>query len=185
VSTEDASVQGALASADYDGLDDKSDDAHLYAAKCEAFEAMVALLANMPDCRHLRQEIRKLPPIAGYSKHLLADGNPRCLSYFLLEKSGVLYALLEADTSDSQNHLSTLLLKLQVSAIGWERQLHELEMLLVKHSLVWPTSFLEKTFRNDYKRISHPKTSSLDKSLVARDSFLRWAERVHVELLRI
>ncbi|WP_156773330.1 hypothetical protein [Chlorobaculum parvum] len=34
--------------------------------------------------------------------------------------------------SERQNHLSTLLLKLRVSAIGWERQLHELVIPFLK-----------------------------------------------------
>ncbi|WP_408610141.1 Tn7-like element transposition protein TnsE [Chlorobaculum parvum] len=55
----------------------------------------------------------------------------------------------------------------------------------MRHSLVWPTSFLEKTFRNDYRRISHPKSSSSNNSLVERDALHHWAERVHSELLAL
>jgi hypothetical protein len=37
---------------------------------------------------------RKLPTIDGYSKHLLDDGNPRCLAFHRIKKDGE-FALIE------------------------------------------------------------------------------------------
>ena len=183
ISTDEASVLGTLPSADFDGLDDKSDDAHLYAHKFEAFEEMVVKLVNLAKCDHIRRQIRKLPWIEGYSKHLLPDGSPRCLAFHLISKDGAVYALLEVETSDNKNRLSTLFLKEQASSFDWERQIGVLEIQLLKSSLVWPTSFLTKEFGSNYKRIPHPKTSSSNKALIEQESINHWAERVHSEML--
>lgn len=183
VSTNEASTHGILPSADYDGLDDKSEDSNFYAGKFRAFEEMVRNLVNMPNCSHIRREIRKLPGVKGYSKHLLVDGNPRCLAFHLVSKDGDIYALLEVDTSDNTNRLSTLLLKRPVSFCDWEQLLRELEIRLLKHSLVWPTAFLQQEFGCDYKRIHHQKATLTNKALLGKESIERWATRVHAELV--
>lgn len=182
VSTDEASVQGTLPSADYDGLEDQSDDAHLYADKFEAFEEMIAQLVTMSNCNHRRREIRKLPGIEGYSKHLLVDGNPRCLAFHLINKGDAVYALLEVDTSDNKSSLSTLLLKQPRSPIDWDQHLSELEIRLLKRSLVWPTSFLRQTFGNAYERIPHQRKPSENMASLDRESIRRWAERVYLIL---
>ncbi|TYC64512.1 transcriptional antiterminator, partial [Rhodobacterales bacterium] len=134
------------------GLEDKSDDAHLYLDKFEAFDSMVKQLVTMSGCRHIHREIRKLPTIDGYSKHLLVDGNPRCVAFHRIKKDGQEYALIEVDTSDNKNKLSTLLLKEQDVSFDWEQTIRELEMRLLKGSLAWPTKFLKKKFCNGFKR---------------------------------
>ncbi|EIV9517550.1 transcriptional antiterminator [Vibrio metschnikovii] len=181
VSTDEASTHGTLPSADYDGMEDKSDDAHLYADKFEAFNAMVLQLVGMSGYRHIHREIRKLPTIDGYSKHLLADGNPRCLAFHRIEKDGQEYALIEVDTSDNKNRLSTLLLKPHVQ-FDWERTLRELEIRLLKKSLAWPTTLIKKLFSDRYKRVPHPKSSSENKGFLENESIKHWAERVYKEI---
>lgn len=183
VSTNESSIHGTLPSADYDGLDDKSEDTYLYADKFEAFAAMVEHLIAMPKCSQIKRELRKLPAIAGYSKNLLADANPRCLAYHLIKKNSVVYALVEVDTSDNKNRLSSLLLKQQNENPNWDKRIAEIEVLLVKRSLVWPTSYLKKAFGKDYKRIPHQKTSASDKSSLEQESVQRWAERVYAEMI--
>jgi hypothetical protein len=185
VSTDEASTYGTLASADYDGVEDKSDDAHLYTDKFEAFNAMVLQLVGMSGCRHTHREIRKLLAIDGYSKHLLVDGNPRCLAFHRIKKDGQEYALIEVDTSDNKNKLSTLLLKQQDMSFDWEKTIKELEIRLLKGSLSWPTPFIQKGFGRNYKRISHPKTASESKNLLDSESITRWAERVYLDITRV
>ena len=180
VSTGEPSTLGILPGADYDGLNDQSDDSHLYAQRLAVFEAMVEELQNMEGCILTSREVRKLRSIKGYRKHLHKDGNPRCLAFHLFTKSDNVYALLEVDTSDNSSRLSTLLLKKRGSTTYWESRLEELEFQLLKHSLVWPTKFLNKEFGGDCKRISHPKTT--DNLLRDRASIQRWAERVYLEM---
>jgi len=183
VSTDESTTHGTLPSADYDGLEDKSDDTHLYADKFAAFDAMVKQLVTMPDCHHIHREIRKLPCIEGYSKHLLADGNPRCLAYHRIKKDGLVYALIEVDTSDNKNRLSTLLLKQQDMLSDWDRVIQELEIRLLKGSLIWPTKFIQKKFGNKYKRVSHPKSSAKEKTWLTEDLVTRWTQRVFEGLM--
>lgn len=181
-STNEPTIHGTLPSADYDGLNDTSEDTHLYADKFEAFAAMVVCLVSMPNCSQIRQELRKLPAIEGYSKYLLSDGNPRCLAFYLIKKNDAVYALVEIDTSDNKNRLSTLLLKQQNQKLNWEKRITELEILLVRRSLVWPTSHLKKVFGKGYQPIRHQITTAADKSSLEQESVQRWAERVYLEM---
>ncbi|MDK2123061.1 Tn7-like element transposition protein TnsE [Parachitinimonas caeni] len=185
VSTNDATVKGCLSPADYDGVDDQSADTHLYADKFEAFEAMVTKLAAMPNCHHVGKEIRKLPRMEGYSKYLLADGNPRCMAFHLICHGGATYALLEVDTSDNRNSLSTLLLKQPAILFDWRHQICELEKRLLKLSLAWPTALLDNVFGVSYRRIPHQRMLSESKMLLEQDSIHRWAERVYSEMISL
>jgi hypothetical protein len=183
VSTDEASTQGTLPSADYDGLEDKSEDASLYADKFKAFNTMVQQLIGLPGYHHLHKEIRKLPNMEGYSKHLLADGTPRCLAFHRIQNDGQVYALIEVDTSDNKNRLSTLLLKSPSMLFNWEQFIQELEIRLVKGSLVWPKIYLKRTFASGYKRISHPSSTSKEKSILNIESITRWTNRVSESFL--
>lgn len=182
VSTDEASVLGVVPAADYDGLEDKTDDAHLYAKKFEAFKLMAAQLVNMPDCLCVAQGIRKLPPVKGRSKHRLADGNPRCMAFCIVSKNGTAYALLEVDVSDSKDALSTLLLKEPGLSFHWDGHFTQLETQLVKKSLAWPTEFLNQVFGGDYRRIAHPTTSAESVALLKSDSIGNWAKRVYSKM---
>jgi hypothetical protein len=177
VSTDEPATRGQLPAAGFDAIDDQSDDLHLYARKFEAFSAMVELLRTK-GCRQECGGIRKLPALAGYSKHLLEDGNPRCIAFHLLTKHGQSYALLEVDTSDNKNRLSTLLLKQPSPRFDWQAEIITLEQYLLKKSLNWPTSHLKLVFPDRHKRIPHPRTSSENKGLLEPDSLQHWVDRV-------
>ncbi|WP_084031773.1 Tn7-like element transposition protein TnsE [Desulfonatronum lacustre] len=181
VSTDEGSILGTLRSADYDGLEDMSDDTHLYVNKFKLFMLMISLLLKMPNCTHVFKKIKKIRKIKRCSKHLLDDGNPRCLAVYFVKKNNLVYALIEVDTSDSKQCLSTLLLKNINSITNWNILIDELELNLLKNSLVWPTSFLNQMFGSNYKRISHPKTSSKKPSL-DQDSIHGWAKRLYLEM---
>ncbi|MFM5840971.1 Tn7-like element transposition protein TnsE [Aeromonas rivipollensis] len=90
--------------------------------------------------------------------------------------------MIEVDTSDNKNKLSTLLLKQQNGSLDWGLTIKELEIRLLKGSLAWPTKFITRRFGGGYKRVSHPKSSSENKSPLDQDAILRWAERVYSEL---
>lgn len=177
VSTDEPTIRGQLPAAGFDAIDDQSDDLHLYARKFEAFSAMVELLRTK-GCREVCGGIRKLPVIAGYSKHLLEDGNPRCISFHLLAKRGKSYVLLEVDTSDNKNRLSTLLLKQPSPHFDWQAEIATLEQYLLRKSLNWPTSHLKLLFPDHHKRISHPRTPLGNNGLLESSSLQHWADRV-------
>lgn len=182
VSTDESSIHGILSPADYITAGEKNDDSNIYTDKFKAFDAMVQQLVNTSDCVHIHREIRKLPAIYGYSKHLLGDGSLRYLAWHVLKVGNNVYSLVEVDTTDNRSSLSTLLLKQKSGSFSWKKYIGELETQLIKHSLVWPSSFLKQTLKNSYKRISHPKSPPENKGLLHRESIQKWAERINSEL---
>ncbi|MFY9241976.1 MAG: Tn7-like element transposition protein TnsE [Polaribacter sp.] len=178
VSVDEASIYGTRAAADYDGLDDKSLDTPLYTGKFETFEAMLDELIREFGYQNVHREIRKLPRIKGYSKSLLADGNPRCLYFQLISQGSSVYALIEVDTSDGRNQLSTLLIKQRGVGSDWNERISEIARKLVKGSLTWPKSYLDEKFKLTYKRISHQRLASDGGTDLDLQLIKCWARRV-------
>ena len=185
VSTGESSIHGVLPPADYSAAGEKIDETTIYTNKFKAFDAMVRQLVNTSDCVHIHREIRKLPTIYGYSKHLLGDGSPRYLAWHVIKKGHSIYSLVEVDTTDNRSSLSTLLLKQKNESFSWKKYIGELETQLIKHSLVWPTYFLTRTLENNYKRISHPKSLPENQGLLNQESIKKWAERVKIGILSV
>ena len=184
VSTDESSIHGILSPADYSTTGEKNDNADIYTDKFKAFDAMVQQLVNTSDCVHTYHEIRKLPAIYGYSKNLRRDGSPRYLAWHLIKKGNQFYSLVEVDTTDKPSSLSTLLIKHKNVSLNSQQYVGELEIQLIKNSLVWPTYFLTRTLENNYKRISHPKSLPENQGLLNQESIKKWAERVSLEVIR-
>lgn len=183
VSTDESSIYGTLPPADYNTANEKSTDTEAYTDKFKAFDAMVQQLASLSGCSYIHRETRKLPTIFGYSKNLLSDGSPRYLAWHVLKKGSVTYALVEVDTTDNRSSLSTLLLKQKNASFDWEKYIKELEIQLIRNSLVWPSYFLNRTLKSHYKRISHPKSPTYNEGLLNWESIQKWAERVKSGIL--
>jgi len=184
VSTDEASVQGTVSPGDYQELGDDNEDYESFVSKLELFDAVVTHLVARPDCQLIAREIRALPRIIGYSKHLLADGRPRFIARYVVQIVGIHGVLLEPDTSDNRNHLSTLLIKVSSELMSWEQDIEELETLLVRSSLVWPTEFLDKKFDINYKRIAHRKSSSSSINSAEGTAIIkRWADQIYKEII--
>lgn len=184
VSTDEPTIRGEIPAGVFDGIDDQSDDAHLYSHKFEAFVSMVELL-EAKGCQILFGDIKKLPVLHGYSKYRLPDGNPRCLLYQVMSYEHQNYALLEVDTTDKEKRLSTLLLKQSTDCYDWSLVVEELCQSLVKKSLRWPTKKLKKNFPDGHKRVPHQQTASEDKALLEPASLSHWADRVHAFLIKL
>ncbi len=179
VSVEEATVAGSLPQAEWDIASDVTDDAHLYANKFDCFQEMLDLLVREHDCIVQSKQIRKLPQISRYKKSLLINGNPRCLAIVALVAAGKLFHLVEVDTSDAVNALSTQLLVLQTPE-NWGSQLEHLEQELVKKSLHWPTKTLRQICGAEgYRGIPHPKSHSANKGALEPGSVNRWADRFY------
>lgn len=179
VSVDEATVTGALPDADWDCVVDETDDAHLYANKFECFHRMLDELTATYECEIKSKKLRKLPSLSRCKKHLLADGNPRCMAVVELVFRGTHFHILEVDTSDAMNLLSTQLLRLKSQAT-WGEQLERLEKALLKNSLRWPSSLLmELCSENGVVGVPHPKTKSTDKGRLVSDCVAHWAARFH------
>ncbi|MDY0190831.1 MAG: Tn7-like element transposition protein TnsE [Desulfuromonas sp.] len=180
VSTEEPMATGSFPCADWDILSDITDDAHLYANKFDCFHQMLELLENEHQCTILSKVLHRLPKILRGKKHLLAnDGTPRFIAVVEISTGGQCFHLIEVDTSDAINSLSTQLLSVK-SQQSWSVMLEILEHDLVKNSLRWPKNILRQICGPDgYKGIPHPSSDSAHKGMLDPDSVSNWAKRVY------
>lgn len=179
LSTDEPTTDGTLQPAEYLGAEDHSDDVHLYAGKFAAFQRMVTYLTEKYKCMCLNEEIKKLPRAVGFSKYLLKDGNPRCISFYHIKLKNIDYILAEIDTSDNKVRLSTLLIRNWSMSLNFEEIQVHLTKNIAKSSLAWPTSWLDNTHKNRYARISHPHTRETKDSTFDEESIKRWAKRTY------
>lgn len=180
VSVEEPTRIGQHASADWNIISDETEDAHLYANKFDCFQQMLDQLVCQHGCVIQLKELRKLPHIARCSKHLLTtDRNPRCIAVIEILIEDRVFHILEVDTSDAINSLSTQILLLN-SPDSWTEQLVEIERALIKKSLVWPNHlFTQYCGVGRFKGVLHPKSSASGIGLLDSDSAAHWAERFH------
>lgn len=176
VSTDETTTTGELPNADWDNLDDQTDDSHLYLSKFESYFKMLDLLKDNYGCKLVVYSLRKLPKITRCTKHLLAtDGNPRCLSVSYIEIDNPAYYLLEVDTSDTNKSLSTK--AILASAIeNIDDFIESVEKKLLRGSISWPKEYFDNFVgKSNHFGISHQQ-SGKNGSLTFED-ISNWAER--------
>lgn len=179
VSTEEQGPEGDLPSADWDGLNDQTDDAHLYLNKFTSYFSMLDLLGEKHGCRVVKFPLRKLPAIGKCKMHVLkTNGSPRCMSVTHVANGANRYYLLEVDTSDASKALSTKVIR--ANAIDdIEPHLYEMERLLLKASLSWPKEYLDKLVGEDnHTWVPHQK--SKNSGALTTDDILKWTNRVYM-----
>ena len=177
VSTEEQRPSGDLPSADWNGLNDQTDDAHLYLNKFDSFFKMLDLLCEKHCCSVVKLPLRKLPAIGKCKKHLMeTDKNPRCMSVIHVTDGGTGYYLLEVDTSDASKALSTKVIR--ASAVGdIENYLFEIEKQLLKASLSWPKEYLDKLVgEQNHTWIPHQKSDKT--GALTTSEIEKWASRI-------
>lgn len=181
VSSEEQGPFGDIPSAEWDALDEQSDDAHLYLNKFSSYFEMLRLLEEQHGCQVRKYPLRKLPVVGKCKMHILkTDGNPRCMSVAHVTVGTVGYYLLEVDTSDASKALSTKVIV--ASAIGEiAEHLSEIEKQLLKASLSWPKSYLDKEVgENNHFWVSHQQSSR--EGSIASPDLLNWASRFYMHL---
>jgi hypothetical protein len=185
VSVDEETVSGNLPGADWDMVLDETDDAHLYANKFECFRNMLVELSTRYGWVIESNQHRKLPQLPRCKKHLLSNGDPRCMAVVKLVSQGMSCHIIEVDTSDATNHLSTQILRFK-SQNNLEDQLQKLEKKLLKSSLRWPNNLLIELCGEDgVAGVPHPKTESEDKGRLRPDSVSHWACRFNSRLMEM
>ncbi|MBT1063981.1 transcriptional antiterminator [Bowmanella sp. Y26] len=181
VSTEEQGPEGNLPSAEWDNLDDQTDDTHLYLNKFASYFEMLKLLEENHGCKVIIYPLRKLPAIGKCRMHILkTDSNPRCLSVAHVTAQGIGYYLLEVDTSDAKKALSTRVIL--AKAVGdIEPHLHEIEKQLLKASLSWSKEHLDKLVGAD-NHLWVPHQQSYREGALTAGDIEKWAERMQVRL---
>lgn len=181
VSSEEQGPGGNLPSAEWDALNEQTDDAHLYLNKFSSYFEMLRLLEDLHGCKVIKYPLRKLPAVGKCKMHILkTDGNPRCISVAHVTAGSTAYYLLEVDTSDASKALSTKVVV--ASAIGdIEPHLFEIEKQLLKASLSWPKEHFDKLVGEDnHTWVPHQKSGKF--LGLSKESIAQWAERVTVRL---
>ncbi|MFT6248638.1 MAG: hypothetical protein ACJAZQ_001847 [Cognaticolwellia sp.] len=179
ISTDEATTTGELPNADWDNIDDQTDDSHLYLNKFESYFKMLDLLKGNNGCELVVYSLRKLPKVARFTKHLLAtDGNPRCLSVSYIEINNVAYYLLKVDTSDTNKPLSTKVI--YASPIehidDFIENVENVEKQLLRASISWPKKYFDNFVgKSNHFGIFHQQ-SDKNGSLTFED-ISNWAER--------
>jgi hypothetical protein len=179
VSSEESSVSGETPQADWDMDKESSENFELYASKFDCFMKILDILQHNHGCIIISRQIRTLPKLARCNLHLLkSEDTPRCMAVVEIQYENIKTYLLEVDTSDAAKPLSTLLVTVKDPKM-WVYQLEELEKLLIKRSLRWPSTYLKKIVINkQFCRIPHPKSESSNKGLLDPDSIVKWAARI-------
>ncbi|WDE11862.1 Tn7-like element transposition protein TnsE [Thalassomonas haliotis] len=176
VSTDEASAVGELPNADWDNIDDLTDDSHLYLSKFDCFFKMLGLLKEKHGCEVFVYPLRKLPKLPRCKKHLLTTGgNPRCLAVAKVISDGTTYHVFEVDTSDTNKPLSTKVIQASIVE-GLEGFIENIERELLKSSLSWPKEYISSTIgRNCHFGISHQK--SVHFGCLTEEEIGKWACR--------
>ena len=182
VSVDEETISGDLPGADWDVVSDETDDAHLYANKFDCFKSMLTELSTQYGWVIEFNQLRKLPQLPRCKKHLLSNGDPRFMAVAKLVYQGKAFHIIEVDTSDATNHLSTLILRFK-SESYFDDQLQRLERKLLKGSLRWPNKLLiELCGEGGIVGVPHPRTESENKGCLQPDSISPWASRFHARL---
>lgn len=141
VSVDETTVSGGLRSADWDTIKDQTDDVYFFANKFQCFQNMLNELSSKYGWIIETKQLRKLPELPRCKMHWLNNGDPRCMAVVKIAAKGKSYHILEVDTSDARNLLSTQILRFK-SQLNLEDQLQDLEKKLLKGSLRWPNILL-------------------------------------------
>ncbi|MFP3351387.1 Tn7-like element transposition protein TnsE [Pseudoalteromonas sp. SIMBA_153] len=176
VNTDETTTTGELPNADWDNIDDQTDDSHLYLNKFDSYFKMLELLRDKHKCKLVVYPLRKLPKLPRCKKHVLTtDGSPRCMATAKIIIGEDKYFLLEVDTSDTNHALSTKVIKsLEVSSIGLI--LSQIEEQLLKTSLSWPQRYLDKLVGKDgHVGVTHQKSKGSGR--LTEEDIGKWAFR--------
>ncbi|RAJ97085.1 Tn7-like element transposition protein TnsE [Aliidiomarina maris] len=183
VSTEEQGPDGNLASADWDGLDDQTEDTALYESRFASFFKMLEILESAHDFDVVKLGTRKLPKVGRCNGHTMRDDStPRVWTAVKISFDQASFYLLEVDMSDAAKPLST---KVVNAPFGNKiiEQRSEFEARLLKNSLNWPKAYLDEICGADnHSFIVHPKTQKAGE--IAIGDIERWAANVRRNLLK-
>lgn len=181
VSTEEQGPDGNLPSADWDGLDDQTEDTVLYESRFASFSKMLEVLKSAHGFDVVKLGPWKLPKVGRCNGHTMRDDStPRVWTAAKVSLDQASFYLLEVDMSDAAKPLSTKVIK----AFAGEKlieQRTDFEARLLKNSLNWPKAYLDETCgAANHSFIVHPKTKKAGE--IAMDDVERWAGNAHRNL---
>ncbi|SSQ98843.1 Tn7-like element transposition protein TnsE [Acinetobacter baumannii] len=178
VSTNEPIFEGTVPSAEFNGVEDETEDLHLYLDRFSAFQHMIDLFFKENSVKEFSFQLHKLPNIQGYSKHAKTDGNPRCVAEVSFQLNNQNIVILEVDTSDNKKPLSTRVLSLKdISQWNHTDRAKVLE-LVVTQCLRWPKGILKNIcYKNS--TLNHPRCEEKSKS-ISESEISKWSNRLNL-----
>ncbi|WP_352284216.1 MULTISPECIES: Tn7-like element transposition protein TnsE [unclassified Pseudoalteromonas] len=180
VSTDDSNSRGEIPKATVDGLDDQTENAHLYLNKFDSFFKMLEVLEKEHGVKQSKPVVRKLPEIGRSKSHLLTtDSSPRCIAIVRIEYRREGYFLLEVDTSDRRASIATKVISARaLQPIGLLRDfIPEIERRLLSDQFSWPKKYFDKLVgQANHKSVSHQQ--SKESGVMSEEEIGRWSVRV-------
>ena len=159
VSTNEPIFEGTIPSAEFNGVEDETEDLHLYLDRFSAFQQMIDLFCKENSVKNFKFQLHKFPNIQGHSKHIKTDGNPRCVAEVSFQFNGQNIVILEVDTSDNKKPLSTRVLSLQ--DVNQWNQIDRAKILelIVTQCLRWPNGIFKKISSKN-NTLNHPRLNT-------------------------
>lgn len=188
VSTEEGVEGKGLSPADWDSVQDNVEKPLMGKFKC--FMEMVHILTNEYGCTLLEDKLTYLQQVGKSEKHLMVNSTGsrtenRKVAIMGLKVRGKIVHILEVDTSDAEQSLSTQILLVKDLAT-WEAKLNILKVELVSSSLRWPRKVLTDICgEGGHKGVSHPRAPSENKGVLDPESIVGWASRIHDAILAL
>ncbi|GAA5001025.1 hypothetical protein GCM10023206_03280 [Acinetobacter puyangensis] len=176
VSTNEPISEGTIPSAEFNGVEDETEDLHLYLDRFSAFQQMIDLFCKENIVKNFRFQLHKLPNIQGHSKHIKTDGNPRCVAEVSFRLNQQDIVILEVDTSDNKKPLSTRVLSLKdISQWNTTDRAKVLE-LVVTQCLRWPKGIFKNIcYKNS--TLNHPRMNT-KKQEISEQELKGWMRRL-------
>ncbi len=181
VSTDDSNSRGDTPRAAVDGLDDQTDNAHLYLNKFDSFFKMLEILEKEHGVKQSNPVIRKLPAVGRSRSHLMNGWSARCMAVVRIEYKNKGYFLLEVDTSDGRASIATKIISAQALAPKGKLRdfISEIEQGLLGNQFSWPKKYFDVLVgEGNHKSVSHQP--SKDKGKLTEEKIERWAERMFI-----
>lgn len=168
VNTNEPTSEGTIPSAEFNGVEDETEDLHLYLDRFSAFQQMIDLFCKENPVKNFSFQLHKLPNIQGHSKHIKTDGNPRCMAEVSFQFHGQNIVILEVDTSDNNKPLSTRVLSLKDLNPWSQTDRAKVLELVVTQCLRWPKGIF-KNICNKNSTLNHPRMNTLTQSITSNE----------------
>lgn len=176
VSTNEPISEGTVSSAEFNGVEDETEDLHLYLDRFSAFQQMIDFFCKESHVKNFSFQLHKLPNIQGHSKHVKTDGNPRCVAEvgFRLNQQNIV--ILEVDTSDNKKPLSTRILSIKNINQWNSSDRSKVLELLVTQCLRWPKGIFKNIcYKNS--TLNHPRIN-IKKQEISEHELKGWGNRL-------
>lgn len=176
VSTNEPISEGTIPSAEFNGVEDKTEDLHLYFDRFSAFQQMIDLFCKENSVKNFSFQLHKLSNIQGHSKHIKTDGNPRCVAEVSFQLNNQNIVILEVDTSDNKKPLSTRILSLKDMNQWNQTDRSKVFELVVTQCLRWPKGIF-KHISSKNSTLNHPRMNSKNQE-ISDSELAHWANRM-------